>query len=76
MTDNSLTRYTSFDHVMETACVQTITILYKYFCIWGLDLRLNNINLYQLLLIFIFSSLSSILILIIIDIIIELLNHF
>ena len=23
----------SFDYVMETACAQTITILYKYFCI-------------------------------------------
>jgi len=30
--------------VIETAYVQIITILYKYFCIWGLDLRLNNIN--------------------------------
>ena len=26
---------------MKTACTQTITILYKYFYIWGLDLRLN-----------------------------------
>jgi len=34
---------------MEIACAQTITILYKYFCIWKLDLRLNNINYYQLL---------------------------
>ena len=24
---------TSYDYVMEIACVQTITILYKYFCI-------------------------------------------
>ena len=39
---------TSFDHVIETACTQTITILYKYFYIWGLDLRLNNINLHYL----------------------------
>ena len=23
----------SFDYVMKTACTQTITILYKYFCI-------------------------------------------
>ena len=37
----------SFDHVMETACTQTITILYKYFCIWELDLRLNNISFHQ-----------------------------
>ena len=36
----------SFDHMIETACIQTITILYKYFYIWELDLRLNNINLY------------------------------
>ena len=35
---------TSFDHVMATACAQTITLLYIYFCVWGLDLRLNNIN--------------------------------
>ena len=55
----------SFDYVMETACAQTITILYKYFCIWRLDLRYNNINLYSLLSIFI-----------IIVIIIELLNHY
>ena len=34
----------SFDHVMATACAQTITILYIYLCVWGLDLRLNNIN--------------------------------
>ena len=34
----------SFDHVMATACAQTITLLYIYFCVWGLDLRLNNIN--------------------------------
>ena len=35
---------TSFDHVMVTACAQTITLLYIYLCIWGLNLRLNNIN--------------------------------
>ena len=35
---------TSFDHVMATACIQTITLLYIYLCIWGLDLRLNNVN--------------------------------
>ena len=35
---------TSFDHVMATACVQTITLLYIYLCVWGLDLRLNNVN--------------------------------
>jgi len=75
MTDNSPIRYTSFNYVIETACAQTITSLYKYFCIWGLDLSLNNINFHQFLLIFIFLSLSSILILIIIVIIIELLNH-
>ena len=35
---------TSFDHVKVTACTQTITLLYIYLCVWGLDLRLNNIN--------------------------------
>jgi len=35
---------TSFDHVIEIACVWTITLLYIYLYIWGLDLRLNNIN--------------------------------
>ena len=40
----------SFDHVMATACTQTITLLYIYLCVWELDLRLNNINLYQLFL--------------------------
>jgi len=35
---------TSFDHVMATAFTQTITLLYIYFCVWGLDLRLNNVN--------------------------------
>ena len=35
---------TSFDHVMATACAQTITLLYIYLYVWGLDLRLNNIN--------------------------------
>ena len=34
----------SFDHVMATACAWTITLLYIYLCVWGLDLRLNNIN--------------------------------
>ena len=34
----------SFDHVIKTACTQTITILYKHFYIWELDLRFNNIN--------------------------------
>ena len=34
----------SFDHVMVTACARTITLLYIYFCVWELDLRLNNIN--------------------------------
>jgi len=34
---------------MKTACTQTITILYIYFYIWELDLRLNNI-IYPLLL--------------------------
>ena len=31
---------------METACAQTITLLYIYIYlyVWGLDLRLNNIN--------------------------------
>jgi len=75
MIDDSPTRDTNFDYMMETACAQTITILYKYFCIWELDLRLNDISLHQFLLIFIFSSLLSVLILIIIVIIIKLLNH-
>ena len=66
----------SFDYVMETVCAQTITILYKYFYIWELDLRFNNIIYYQSLSIFIFLLLISVLILIIIVIIIELLNHF
>ena len=39
----------SIDHIMKTACVQTITILYKYFCIQELDLKLNNISFHQLL---------------------------
>ena len=34
----------SFDHVMATACAQTITLLYIYLCVWELDFRLNNIN--------------------------------
>ena len=34
---------------LKITCAQTITILYKYFCIWGLDLRLNNISFYQFL---------------------------
>jgi len=33
----------SFDYVIETACIQTITILYMYLCVWRLNLRLNNI---------------------------------
>ena len=33
----------SFDHVMETACAQTITLLYIYFYVRELDLRLNNV---------------------------------
>ena len=33
----------SFDHVMETACAQTTTLLYVYFYVWELDLRLNNV---------------------------------
>jgi len=37
---------TIFDHVIETVCAHTITILYKYFYIWELDLRLNNIIYY------------------------------
>jgi len=42
----------SFDHIIEIACIQTITFLYIYFCIWKLNFRLNNINyscLYYLL---------------------------
>ena len=61
---------------MKTTCIQIIIVLYKYFCIWGLDLKLNNIIYHHLLSIFIFLSLIYILILIIIVIIIELLNHF
>jgi len=34
----------SFDHVMETACAWTITLLYIYLYVWGLDFRFNNIN--------------------------------
>jgi len=29
---------------METACIQTITILYIYLYVWGLDLRLNIVK--------------------------------
>ena len=29
---------------MATACTQTITLLYIYYYVWRLDLRLNNIN--------------------------------
>ena len=36
----------SFDYIIETAYKQTITILYKYFYIWELNLRFNNINYY------------------------------
>jgi len=53
----------NFNYVMEIACIQTITILYKYFYVWELDLRLNNINYHQ--------SLS----LIIIDIYIDFNHH-
>ena len=35
---------------MATACAWTITLLYIYFYVWGLDLRLNNINFHQSLL--------------------------
>ena len=53
----------SFDYVMETACIQTITILYVYFYIWEfLDLTT---------LIFIFLSLISVLVFIIIVIILN-----
>ena len=34
----------SFDHVMAIACAWTITLLYIYLYVWGLNLRLNNIN--------------------------------
>ena len=34
----------SFDHVMAIVCTWIITLLYIYFCVWGLNLRLNNIN--------------------------------
>ena len=37
----------------EVCDTWTITLLYIYFCIWGLDLRLNNINFHQLLSVFI-----------------------
>ena len=59
----------SFDYVIKTAYTQTIIILYKYFYIWELDFRLNNINLHYL-------SLTSVLIFIIIITIIEPLNPF
>ena len=29
---------------MATAYARTITLLYIYLCVWGLDLRLNNVN--------------------------------
>ena len=29
---------------MTIACARTITLLYIYLCVWGLDLRLNNVN--------------------------------
>ena len=35
--------------MIETSCIQTITLLYIYLYIWGLDFRLNNINFYQFL---------------------------
>ena len=48
----------SFDHVMETACAQTITLLYIYLYVWGLDLRLNNINFHQSLSFIIYIDLN------------------
>ena len=33
ITDNSPYEIQVFDHVMETACIWTITFLYIYFCI-------------------------------------------
>jgi len=39
----------SFDNVIESACTQTITLIYIYLYVWGLDLRLNNIIYYQFL---------------------------
>ena len=38
----------SFDYVMEITCILTITILYKYFYVWELDFKLNNISFHQL----------------------------
>ena len=32
---------TSFDYMMEIACIQTITILYKYFYIWGYHIQVQ-----------------------------------
>ena len=57
---------TSFDYIIEIACTQTIIILYKYFYVWRLDFKLNNISFHYLSSIFVFSSLRSILIFIII----------
>ena len=34
----------SFDYMMATAYAQTITLLYIYLCVWGLNLKLNNVN--------------------------------
>ena len=63
MIDNSLPSGTSFDHIMETAYIQIITILYIYLYVWELDLRFNNIIHHQSLLI-------------IIDICIDLYHHY
>ena len=49
---------TRIDHVIATACVRTITLLYIYFYIWGLDLRLNNINFHQSLSFIIYINLN------------------
>ena len=38
---------TSFDYIIEIACTQTIIILYKYFYVWRLDFKLNNIGFYH-----------------------------
>jgi len=43
---------------MEIACTQTITLLYIYLYVWGLNPRLNNINLYQSLSFIIYIDLN------------------
>ena len=48
----------SFDYMMKTAYAQTITLLYIYFYIWGLDFRLNNINFHQYLSFIIYINLN------------------